>query len=349
MLERAVAAHTALEQVALDEGGLDGLVGALGRADRRPRARCVDARGQLLAGRHPPGGRPRAGGARRVRRPAAGRAADAPLTELDRLVVHQAVTIVALELLRRRVAADTERRLAGDVLACVLSGELDGEELERRIAPVRPRRPHHGSLVAHEADAPARAARTRSTGSSRARHARLRAVSDGGDGDVRAGGGAPAPAPASPPAPAAPCPARRGPPRLPRGALGARVRGARTATTPPPVHLPRPRLLPAAARMQDDDALRTFCDSILGPLENARTPATPPSCCARSRSSSSATASGSAPPASCPATATPSATGSSASSSSPAARWTPRATASTSGSPCAGANSSTTKGPTACS
>jgi purine catabolism regulator len=58
-----------------------------------------------------------------------------PLTELDRLVVHQAVTIVALELLRRRVADETERRLAGDVLTAMVSGELDGAELARRLEP----------------------------------------------------------------------------------------------------------------------------------------------------------------------------------------------------------------------
>ena len=46
------------------------------------------------------------------------------LGEFDRLVLHQAVTVVALELLRRRVADDTERRLAGDVLASLVSGEL---------------------------------------------------------------------------------------------------------------------------------------------------------------------------------------------------------------------------------
>jgi PucR family transcriptional regulator, purine catabolism regulatory protein len=45
------------------------------------------------------------------------------------------VTIVALELLRERVAGDTERRLAGDVLAGVVSGELAGAELERRLQP----------------------------------------------------------------------------------------------------------------------------------------------------------------------------------------------------------------------
>ncbi len=57
------------------------------------------------------------------------------LTEFDRLTLHQAVTIVALELLRRRVADDTERRLAGDVLTAMVSGELDGVDLARRLEP----------------------------------------------------------------------------------------------------------------------------------------------------------------------------------------------------------------------
>ena len=57
------------------------------------------------------------------------------LSDFDRLTLHQAVTIVALELLRSRVAGDTERRLAGDVLDAVVSGELGGPELARRLAP----------------------------------------------------------------------------------------------------------------------------------------------------------------------------------------------------------------------
>ena len=57
------------------------------------------------------------------------------LTEFDRLTLHQAVTVVALELLRRRVADDTERRLAGDVVSAMVSGELDGAELARRLQP----------------------------------------------------------------------------------------------------------------------------------------------------------------------------------------------------------------------
>jgi purine catabolism regulator len=58
-----------------------------------------------------------------------------PLSDFDRLTLHQAVTIVALELLRTRVAGDTERRLAGDVLAAMVRGELTGSDLARRLAP----------------------------------------------------------------------------------------------------------------------------------------------------------------------------------------------------------------------
>ncbi len=58
-----------------------------------------------------------------------------PLSDFDRLTLHQAVTIVALELLHARVAGDTERRLAGDVLAAIVHGELSGPELSRRLEP----------------------------------------------------------------------------------------------------------------------------------------------------------------------------------------------------------------------
>jgi PucR family transcriptional regulator, purine catabolism regulatory protein len=58
-----------------------------------------------------------------------------PLSDFDRMTLHQAVTIVALELLRRRAAGDTERRLAGDVLVGLAQGELTGAELVRRLEP----------------------------------------------------------------------------------------------------------------------------------------------------------------------------------------------------------------------
>lgn len=83
-------------------------------------------------------------------------------SELDRLTLHQAVTIVALELLRRRVAEDTERRLAGDVFAAIVSGELTGADLARRLEPfglaehvgalvLAPPRPGGGAIAEAEA------------------------------------------------------------------------------------------------------------------------------------------------------------------------------------------------------
>ena len=61
--------------------------------------------------------------------------------------------------------------------------------------------------------------------------------------------------------------------------------------------------------LPDDEALRLYCDSVLGPIEAGRRASTAASCCARSRPSSSRTASGSAPRARSTATATRCATG----------------------------------------
>ncbi len=83
-------------------------------------------------------GSPKQGGAGPVRAPEAWLVAvkDAgPLSDFDRLTLHQAVTIVALELLRSRVVGDTERRLAGDLLEALVRGDLTGSELARRLAP----------------------------------------------------------------------------------------------------------------------------------------------------------------------------------------------------------------------
>ena len=59
----------------------------------------------------------------------------APMSDFDRLMLHQAVMIVALELMRGRVAEETERRLAGDVLRAMAVGELKGADLTRRLEP----------------------------------------------------------------------------------------------------------------------------------------------------------------------------------------------------------------------
>jgi purine catabolism regulator len=57
------------------------------------------------------------------------------LGDFERLCVQQAAVVVALELMRGRVARETERRLAGEVLASALSGRLDPVDLRDRLAP----------------------------------------------------------------------------------------------------------------------------------------------------------------------------------------------------------------------
>ncbi len=57
------------------------------------------------------------------------------LGEFERLILQQAVTVIALELMRRRVVRDTERRLAGDVLAEAVDGDLSEQELRHRMLP----------------------------------------------------------------------------------------------------------------------------------------------------------------------------------------------------------------------
>ncbi|MGH2796604.1 MAG: PucR family transcriptional regulator [Thermoleophilaceae bacterium] len=57
------------------------------------------------------------------------------LGDFERLILQQAVTVVALELMRQRAMRDTERRLAGDVLAEALTGRLSESELALRLRP----------------------------------------------------------------------------------------------------------------------------------------------------------------------------------------------------------------------
>ena len=57
------------------------------------------------------------------------------LGDFERLILRQAVTVVALELMHMRIERDTERRLAGDVLAEALTGRLHPEELQARLQP----------------------------------------------------------------------------------------------------------------------------------------------------------------------------------------------------------------------
>lgn len=58
---------------------------------------------------------------------------DRRLEQRDRIVVHHAVTVVALLLASRRAVIQAERRIAGDVLGEAFSGRLSGADLERRL------------------------------------------------------------------------------------------------------------------------------------------------------------------------------------------------------------------------
>lgn len=55
--------------------------------------------------------------------------------DTERLLARQAAMAVGLEMMRGRVARDTERRLAGDVLAEALAGGIDSDRLAARLSP----------------------------------------------------------------------------------------------------------------------------------------------------------------------------------------------------------------------
>ncbi len=228
------------------------------------------------------------------------------LSELDRLTLHQAVTVVALELLRSRVAEDTERRLAGDVLSALVAGELAGRELARRLEPFG-----LGDRVAAFVLAPPRPGRAAASACEAALLAALRAEAAGGLA-ASAGEWTCALLPGLDEEELYPL-AERLAERL-RAELGAPIRAGAGRSVPAgesrrSFHEARCALealalatpdgghenghgnghAPAVApttvatyrdlgsfqlllSLQDDDALRLFCDSILGPIEAGEGP-----------------------------------------------------------------------------
>ena len=60
---------------------------------------------------------------------------EAALGEFERLCARQAAMVVGLELMRERIVRETERRLAGDLLADALGERLEVEELRGRLRP----------------------------------------------------------------------------------------------------------------------------------------------------------------------------------------------------------------------
>lgn len=174
VLERGVRVHERLEGLVLSERGMDEilaaisdavgggvlLLGADGGVIARHAKRRADAPGAAvrelgseIASREAAG---RPGAFVPQRGALAGRALAVPVPtggggtsarwlvvvggsgevgELERLLARQAAMVVALELMRERAVRETERRLAGDVLAEALGGRLDPEELRGRLRP----------------------------------------------------------------------------------------------------------------------------------------------------------------------------------------------------------------------
>ena len=206
------------------------------------------------------------------------------LGDFERLILQQAVTVVALELMRQRAMRDTERRLAGDVLAEALTGRLSQDELAMRL---RPFGIGHSAAVIVFGDpqgAPAPQAEPEldrfladaGVGALVATRDRLLcAVVDAHDGvdpvalagrarDALAGDLAPLRAAASRAAPV--------------GMLRRTFHEARCAleaaalangSSPPVASYRDLGAFQLLLSLQDDDALRLYCDSVLGPLEDA--------------------------------------------------------------------------------
>jgi purine catabolism regulator len=158
VLSRGIAVNERLERLVLQGGGLDEIAGEIAAAIGGSSV-VLDSRSEVLAS----GGRklpeylldaireevqprgtaaapfvpnqtvsPRAGSAEAwlvvVRR-------SGELGDFERLCVQQAAIVVALELMRERVARETERRLSGEVLAATLSGRLAADDVRDRLAP----------------------------------------------------------------------------------------------------------------------------------------------------------------------------------------------------------------------
>ncbi len=226
------------------------------------------------------------------------------LGEFERLCARQAAIVVALELMRERTVRETERRLAGDVLAEALTGRLEPDEIRGRLRPFGigdrgrgarlrsstiPRRPRQ-ALEAALADAGDRRAWSRRPGRRAGRccarwSTRVPVIRSSSAGRAQDGARGRRTARCAPP----PAAARRS------SRCGGRFHEARCALEATSLadgdapEVASHRDLGAFTlllALQDEEALRSYSDSLLAPIEDA-TASTAASCCARSRRTSS--------------------------------------------------------------
>jgi PucR family transcriptional regulator, purine catabolism regulatory protein len=190
------------------------------------------------------------------------------LGDFERLILQQAVTVVALELMRRRAMRDTERRLAGDVLAEALTGRLAEHEVESRMRPFGVS--SQAAVLVFSVESPAttesdldRFLRDAGVGALvAAREDLLCAVVDARDGlDVLALAGRARESLAETHGHVRAATSRA----AAVGALEATALG--NGSAPPVASFKDLGAFQLLLSLQDDDALGLYCDSVLGPLE----------------------------------------------------------------------------------
>jgi DNA-binding PucR family transcriptional regulator len=206
------------------------------------------------------------------------------LGDFERLILQQAVTVVALELMRQRAMRDTERRLAGDVLAEALTGRLSEDELAIRLRPFgvgaeaavlvfagpdgAPPAQAEGDLDRFLADTEVGAlvavrerllcavVDAREDADAVALAGRAREALAAEHGELRAAASRPAPVGSL----------RR---TFHEARCALEAAGLANGSAPPVASYRDLGAFQLLLSLQDDDALRLYCDSVLGPLEHA--------------------------------------------------------------------------------
>ncbi|MGH2956768.1 MAG: PucR family transcriptional regulator [Solirubrobacterales bacterium] len=208
----------------------------------------------------------------------------AELGDFERLCVQQAAIVVALELMRERVARETERRLSGEVLAATLSGRLAAADVRDRLAPFGIG--DRAAVLAFELADPAAAESTLElhlSGDGRSalvaphpagRRELLCAVADVGDEDPieLAAGARRAIESAHGPTRAATSralPIERLRHAFHEARCALEATGFANGSTPEVSSHRDLGAFTLLLSVQDDEALRLYCDSVLGPIEES--------------------------------------------------------------------------------
>jgi purine catabolism regulator len=206
------------------------------------------------------------------------------LGDFERLCVQQAAIVVALELMRERVARETERRLSGEVLAATLSGRLAPDDIRDRLGPFGIG--EHAAVLAFELADPAAAEATLEdylAGKSRpavvaphpaGRRELLCAVVDSGNGDpiALAGGARLALEEAHGPTRAASSrslPTERVRHSFHEARCALEATGFANGAAPEVASHRDLGAFTLLLSVQDTDALRLYCESVLGPIEDS--------------------------------------------------------------------------------